>query len=109
LPHCNLKLTKEGKLVQVKAIKAGDALTFDYGVEWWARRVTGVTWKEWMNCSIPCAKGRMELFGRMHEQVHDYTELLNMRQALLLQASRSELEKERVGSELWEYLERNTT
>ena len=35
MPHCNLKVTQHGKLVQIKPITAGDALTWDFGMDYW--------------------------------------------------------------------------
>ena len=43
MPHCDVKLKGNGRLILRKAIAPGEALTFDYGVQWWAHRVTGVT------------------------------------------------------------------
>ena len=75
MPHCNLMLTSSGKLVLLRAIAAGEARTFDCGVQWWAYRVTGLTWNEWM--SVSCRNGRAKLFDRMRETVLDYTPLLD--------------------------------
>jgi hypothetical protein len=103
MPHCNLKVTGNGKLVQRRAIAAGEALTFDYGVQWWAHRVTGVTWNEWMTTGTPnCRKGSAELFYRMHESVLDYTPLLAMGWDQRLDNATSELEREAVMMEMWE-------
>ena len=103
MPHCNLKLTANGKLMQCRAIAAGEALTFDYGVQWWAHRVTGVTWNEWMTTdSVSCRKGRADLFYRMHESVLDYTPLLARKWDRRLNDAVSEVERETVVMEMWE-------
>ena len=109
MPHCNLKLTANGHLVQTKAITAGDALTFDYGVEWWAHRLTGVTWTDWMAGSASCRKGTTELFYRMHEKVLDYTMLLSRRWDVRLSGATSQLDREAVMMELWELLDERRT
>jgi hypothetical protein len=103
MPHCNLKLTGNGKLVQRRAIAAGEALTFDYGVQWWAHRVTGVTWNEWMTTgTLNCRKGSADLFYRMHESVLDYTPLLGRKWDERLRTATSELARETVMMEMWE-------
>jgi hypothetical protein len=103
MPHCNLKLASSGKLVQARHITAGEALTFDYGVQWWAHRVTGVAWTEWMMMgTVECRKGSADLFYRMHESVLDYTPLLARDWDRRLSAATSELEKETVLMEMWE-------
>jgi hypothetical protein len=103
MPLSNLKLTNNGKLVQRKPIAAGEALTFDYGVEWWAHRVTGVPWNEWMTTgSLSRRKGSAELFIRMHETVLDYTPLLSKKWDKRLREATSELEREAMMMELWE-------
>jgi hypothetical protein len=105
MPHCNLKLTGGGKLVQRRAIAAGEALTFDYGVQWWAHRVTGLTWNEWMTTgTLSCRKGAADLFYRMHESVLDYTPLLRMEWDQQLSNAASELERETVLMEIWEHV-----
>ncbi len=104
MPHCNLKLTGNGKLVQRRAIAAGEALTFDYGVQWWTHRVTGSTWNEWMTTgTLYCRKGSADLFYRMHESVLDYTPLLAMGWDARLSNAASELEREAVMMEMWEH------
>ena len=103
MPHCNLKLLGNGKLVQLRGIAAGEALTFDYGVHWWVHRVSGVTWNEWMTAtSLACQKGNADLFYRMHESVLDYTPLLDMGWDKRLSEAASELDREMVVMEMWE-------
>jgi len=103
MPHCNLKLTGSGKLVQRRTITAGEALTFDYGVQWWAHRVTGVTWNEWMTTgTLSCRKGSADLFYHMQETVLDYTPLLGMDWDRRLGNAVSELERETVLMDMWE-------
>ena len=105
MPHCNLKLTASGKLLQRRAIAAGEALTFDYGVQWWAHRVTGVTWNEWMTMGTSsCRKGSADLFYRMHESVLDYTPLLTREWDRRLGNAVSEVEREKVILEMWEHV-----
>jgi hypothetical protein len=105
LPHCNLKLTGNGKLVQRRAIVAGEALTFDYGVQWWAHRVTGVAWNEWMTTgTLPCRTGTADLFYRMHESLTDYTPLLGMEWDQRLSNTTSQLARETVMMEMWEHV-----
>ena len=105
MPLCILKLTGNGKLVQRRPIAAGEALTFDYGMHWWAYRVTGVPWNEWMTTgSMSRRKGSADLFTRMHESVLDYTPFLNREWDKRLREARSELEREQVLMELWEYV-----
>jgi hypothetical protein len=105
MSHCNLKLTATGRLVQRRHIAAGDALTFDYGVQWWAHRVTGVTWNKWMTTgTLSCRKGSADLFYRMHESVLDYTPLLAMGWDTRLSNAASEVERETVMMELWEHV-----
>jgi hypothetical protein len=103
MPHCNLRLTAAGKLVQTRAIAAGEALTFDYGVQWWVHRVTGVPWNEWMtNGATTHRKGCADLFYRMHESVSDYTALLATGWDERFRTAASEVEREMAMLELWE-------
>ena len=103
--HCNLRLSSNGKLVQVRSITAGEALTFDYSVSYWVERVTGVPWKQWMATgTVAHRKGCAELFERMHRSVLDYTELLAQRWSLRFAQATSELETERVIDALWQQL-----
>ena len=105
MPHCNLKLTRNGKLVQLRAIDAGEPLTFDYGIQWWAHRVTGVTWDDWMTTgTMHSRRGSADLFYRMHESVLDYTPLLVMEWDQRLSTATSELEREQVMMEMWEHV-----
>jgi hypothetical protein len=105
MSHCNLKLTGSGKLVQRRAIAAGEPLTFDYGMQWWTHRVTGVTWNEWMTTgTMHCRKGSADLFYRMHESVLDYTPLLGMELDRRLSNATSELERDTVVMEMWEHV-----
>ena len=103
MPLCNLKLLGNGKLVQRRPIAVGEPLTFDYGVEWWAHRVTGMPWKQWMTTgSMSRRKGSADLFTRMHQSVLDYTALLSKDWDKRLGGATSEVEREQVLLELWE-------
>ena len=103
--HCNLRLSSNGKLLQVKAIRAGDALTFDYSMSYWVERVTGITWKQWMATgTVACRKGCAELFERMHRSVLDYTSLLSQQWNERFTRATTEMDKERVVMELWQEL-----
>ena len=103
MPHCNLKLLGNGKLVQRRPIATGEPLTFDYGVEWWTHRITGVPWKQWMTTgSMSRRKGSADLFTRMHQSVLDYTALLGKNWDMRLGRATSEVEREQVLLELWE-------
>ena len=103
MPQCNLKLLGNGKLVQRRPIATDEPLTFDYGVEWWTHRVTGVPWKQWMTTgSMPRRKGSADLFTRMHQSVLDYTALLSKDLHKRLGVATSEVEREQVLLELWE-------
>ena len=102
---CNLRLSSTGKLLQVKPIKAGEALTFDYTMPYWVEQVTGITWKLWMTTgTVACRKGCAELFERMHRTVVDYTSLLSQRWSERFARVTSEMDKEVVIMELWEQL-----
>jgi hypothetical protein len=105
MSHCSLRLTGNGKLVQIKAIRAGDTLTFDYGTEWWPHRLTGVTWVDWMGDSASCRRGTAELFHRMHERVLELHAAAEQKWDERLSAAASEMTREAVMMELWEYLE----
>ena len=105
-PHCNLRLDGRGKLVQTKEIKAGDAVTFDYAMEYWVRRVTGVDISEWLSERHTVAmRTRHELFTRMHESVHDYTSILRQPWAGSLTPTSAAVDKETVLVELEDYLD----
>ena len=103
--HCNVRLSSNGKLVQVKLIKEGEALTFDYSMVYWVERVTGITWKQWMATgTVACRKGCAELFERMHRNVLDYTSLLSQQWSERFKRATSELEKELLVMDLWQEL-----
>ena len=106
MPHCNLKLTGNGKLVQIKAIAAGDSLTFDYGMEYWVYQVTGLNASDWLSeGGTECQRGRMGLFTRMHDCVLNYSRLLRERWAKSLLSSSTAVEREGVLVELEECME----
>jgi hypothetical protein len=66
-----------GKLVQIKPIAAGDALTFDYDVDFWVYQLSGLELSEWLvSSSVQSSRGTLDLFRRMHGSVLDYTDLL---------------------------------
>ena len=106
MPRCNLKLTGNGKLVQIKPIAAGDSLTFDYGSDYWVYRVTGLDVSQWLlEGGTDCQRGRMDLFTRMHESVLDYSRLLRERWARSLSLSLTAVEREGILVELEDYLD----
>jgi len=106
MPQCNLKLMGNGKLVQIKPIVAGDALTFDYGMDYWVYQVTGLELSEWLSAgSAVCQKARMDLFTRMQETMLDYSELLRNKWAGSLSSASSAVEREELLMQLEEYLE----
>ena len=102
---CNLKLTGAGKLVQTREIAAGEALTFDYGVDYWVYQLSGLELSEWCaGSSVVCSRGTQDLFRRMHHNVQDYTALPShwvQRRSFLS----SELERETWMGDLAEYLQ----
>ena len=103
--HCNLRLSSNGKLMQVKSIKAGEALTFDYTMQYWVERVTGITWKQWMAAgAVKSRKGSADLFERMHHTVLDYTSLLNQHWNERFAKAQTELDEEMVMMDLWHEL-----
>ena len=105
-PHCNLRLDGRGKLVQTKEIKAGDALTFDYAMEYWVRRVTGLDISDWLSERHTVAmRKRHELFTRMHRSVHDYTNMLRQPWSGSLTPASSAVDKETLLVELEDYLD----
>ena len=106
LPHCNLRLDGRGKLVQIKEIKAGDALTFDYALEYWVRRVTGLDMSEWLSEQhVVSARTRHALFIRMHESVHDYTAMLSQPWSGSLTSASTAVDKESVLVELEDHMD----
>ena len=106
MPQCNLRLTGNGKLVQIKPIQAGDAVTLDYGVDYWVYRITGLDVRVWMaEGEIECQRGRMALFTRMHQTVSDYTDLLRQKWTRSLSSSSSAVEREGLLVELEEHLD----
>jgi hypothetical protein len=79
-PHCNLKLIKSGKIVQLRSIIGGEALSFDYGRDYWVYRVTGLELDEWLaGDDAEGRQSRSQLFTTMHKKVSDYTPLLALR------------------------------
>ena len=103
---CNLRLTSSSKLVQIKPIAAGDALTFDYGVDYWVNQLSGLDVSEWSaGSSVASSRGAIDLFNRMHNGVCDYTELLRREWVLRRPAAWTELDREGWMANLAEYLE----
>ena len=103
---CNIRLTSSGKLVQIKPIAAGDALTFDYDVDYWVYQLSGLELSEWSaGSSIESSRGTLDLFRRMHSGVLDYTDLLRCDWVKRRPAVWSELERESWMGDLAEYLE----
>ena len=104
---CNLKLSGTGKLVQTRAIEAGEALTFDYGVDYWVYQLSGLELSEWSvgNTSVQSNRGTLNLFDEMHDTVQDYTALFGCDWVERRPAAWSELEKEVWMANLAEYME----
>jgi hypothetical protein len=103
---CNLRLTSSGKLVQTKPIAAGDALTFDYDVDYWVFQLSGMELAGWLvSGSVHSNRGALDLFRRMHDSVLDYTSLLSCDWVQRRRAVWSELERELWMGQLAEYLQ----
>lgn len=107
MPHCNLKLTSSGKLVQIKPIQSGEALTFDYGVDYWVYQLSGLELSDWLvgGSSVPCDRGTLDLFRRMHECVFDYTDLFKCDWVKRRPTVWTELERELWMVNLTEYID----
>ena len=106
MPRCNLKVTGNGKLVQIKPIQAGEALALDYSVDYWVYQVTGLATSEWLSDgNSVCQRGRMDLFTRMHESVLDYSKLLQAKWARSLSSTSSALDREALLVDLEDYLD----
>ena len=106
MSHCNLKLTKSGKLVQIKPIAAGDALSWDYGMEYWVYRITGLGVSEWLSGEGTVSQqSRKNLFARMHESVLDYSGLLLQTWVGSLSLSSTAVERETLLMELVDLLD----
>ena len=111
-PQCNLRLTGNGKLVQIKPIQAGEPLTLDYGMDYWVYRITGLDAAVWMaEGEVECQRGRTALFTGMHQTVSDYTDLAVLRQKWTgsLSSSSSAVEREGLLVELEEHLDAMST
>jgi hypothetical protein len=103
---CNLRLTSSGKLLQIKQIAAGDALTFDYDVDYWVYQLSGMELADWLvSSSVQSNRGTLDLFRQMQESVMDYTSLLSCDWVKRRPAVWSELERELWMGNLAEYLE----
>jgi hypothetical protein len=103
---CNLRLTSSGKLVQIKPIAAGDALTFDYDVDYWVYQLSGMELADWLvSDSVQSNRGTLDLFRQMHDSVLDYTSLLSCDWVKRRPVVWSELERESWMGDLAEYLE----
>ena len=103
---CNLRLANTGKLAQTKAIEAGEVLTFDYGADYWVYQLSGLELSEWLvSSSVQSSRGVVDLFGRMHDSVLDYKDLLSCDWVRRRPAAWSELERETWMGNLAEYME----
>jgi hypothetical protein len=106
LPHCNLKLTSTGKLVQIREIRKGEAVTFDYSMEYWVLRITGLPLSQWMvDNETASIRSRLEIFTRTHESMHDYSSLLQMPWVGSLSPSSSAVDREGLLIELEDFLD----
>ena len=103
---CNLRLTSTGKLVQIKPIAAGEALTFDYGADYWVYQLSGLELSNWLvSSSVQSNRGVVDLFRRMLDGVLDYTDLLGCNWIKCQSTAWSELERETWMGHLVEHLE----
>jgi hypothetical protein len=103
---CNLRLTSSGKVVQIRPIAAGEALTFDYDVDYWVYQLSGMELSEWsVGSTIVSSRGAVDLFSRMHHGVCDYTDLLRRDWVQRPPAVWTELDRECWMANLAEYLE----
>ena len=106
MPRCNLRMAGNGKVVQINPITAGEALTLDYGVDYWVYQVTGLDLSEWLSeGNSACQRGRMDLFTRMHESVLDYSKLLQEKWARSLSSSSPAVDREALLVDLEDYLD----
>ena len=102
----NLRLASTGKLVQIKPIAAGEALTFDYGAEYWVYQLSGLELSKWSAASsVASSRGTIDLFRRMQEGVLDYTVLLSCDWVKRRHAVWAELDRELWIGNLVEHLE----
>ena len=102
---CNLKLTSTGKLVQTREIAVGEALTFEYGVDYWVYQLSGLELSDCLvSNSAQSNRGTLDVFRRMHDSVLDYTALLSCDWVRRRPVVRSELEREMWIEHLTEYL-----
>ena len=104
---CNIKLTSAGKLVQTRKIAAGEALTFDYGVDYWLYQLSELESSEWSaGSSITSSRGTVDLFERMHHGLLDYTKLLRRVWVQHRPAKWTKLDREGWMAHLTEHLEK---
>jgi len=103
---CNLRLTSAGKLMQTREIAAGEALAFDYGVDYWVYQLSGLDTSDWLSeGGEACRRSRSALFTRMHELVLDYSEVLRQEWARSLSSASSAVDREGLLVELENYLD----
>ena len=103
---CNLRLASTGKVVQIKPIAVGEALTLDYGVDYWIYQLSGLERSEWLSSSsVQSNRGVVDLFNEMHNCVLDYTDLLRCDWVRRRPDAWSELERETWMGNLAEYME----
>ena len=103
---CNIRLTSSGKLMQIKPIVAGEALTFDYDVDYWVYRLSGLELSDWCaGSSVASSRGAVDMFRQMHERMCDYTDLLSREWVRHRPAVWTELNRECWMADLAEYLE----
>ena len=108
-PLCNLRLASKGKLMQVKPIAAGEALSWDYGMQYWVRRVTGLDFDEWMSDKdAECRKFRDAFFTEMHESVSNYSRLLQQPWVGSLTSASTMVDRETMLAELVDFLNSDT-
>ncbi len=103
---CNLKLTSTGKLVQIKPIAAGEALTFDYGAEYWVYQLSGLELSKWLSSSsVQSNRGVVDLFRRDAQRRAGLHGSTRLRLGKRRPAAWSELERETWMGNLVEHME----
>ena len=103
MPLCNLKLTGNGKLVQIKPISV-DIKVWHGFMDFWVYQVTGLDASEWLSeGGGECQRSRMDLFTRMHKTALDYWKFL--RETGSLSPSSFAMHREGLLVEFEEYLD----
>lgn len=69
----------EDCLVQKVNIRAGDPLTYDYGVEYWVFQLTHYDLEDWLQLNPSLSAYAVKIFKEMHSRVVNYSALLEMK------------------------------